>query len=186
MGAAERTVCLSLALPLSAKIFSMTNEEHNRYVAYSFFAYAGLQLFWLVVMLVWFGFIFGSFPSRPGEPEMPAAFFGIIFVFLLVFTLIFTAPAVLAGWAMLKRKEWARVAGIVGAVLAAASMPVGTGVCVYALWFLLGENWKEVYAAEAQRDHSVLSLRAGHGFQQASEFKTPEQDWMKRPPDWRS
>lgn len=163
----------------------MTNEQHNKYIAYSFFAYAGFQLFWLLVMGLFFAFFFGSMPSRPGEPEMPFAFFGIFFAFMVVFQLIFTAPAAIAGWAMLKQKPWARIAGIVGAVMAAMSVPIGTAACVYALWFWMGDNWKEVYSDSRSGNHSILGLESGDEFQPSDEFKKAE-DWIKAPPDWRS
>jgi len=30
----------------------MTSDQHNRYVAYSFLAYAGFQAFWLLIMIL--------------------------------------------------------------------------------------------------------------------------------------
>src|SRR5688572_23918569 len=68
----------------------MTNEQHNKYIAYSFFGYVGFQLFWLLVMGLFFAFFFRSIPSNPGDPGPPFAFFGIFFVFMFVFQLLFT------------------------------------------------------------------------------------------------
>ena len=45
----------------------------------------------------------------------------------------------------MKYDPGARLAGIVGGVVSAASFPIGTAACVYAMWFFFGENWKSVY-----------------------------------------
>ena len=160
----------------------MTDEQHNRYVAYSFLAYAGFQGFWLLMMVLWFTFVFGSIP---GEPDMPFPFFGLIFGFMFVFFSIFTIPSVIAGWAMLKRKPWARTAGIVAAVLAATSAPIGTAACVYSMWFWFSDKWKTVYADQPASDHSILGLQPAGNFRAAEEDFSRTSDWMKQPPDWR-
>lgn len=162
----------------------MTNEQHNRYIAYSFFGFAGTQMFWLVLMLAWFTFFLNSIPVKPGEPD-PAPIFGIMMVFVSFFFLLFTVPVIVAGWAMLKKKPWARIAAIIGAIAASMSVPFGTAACVYALWFWMGDNWKEVYAESGESARPVLGLESADEFQPADEFRKTEQDWLKEPPDWR-
>jgi hypothetical protein len=161
----------------------MTNEEHNKYVAYSFFGYAGFQLFWLVVMAVIFTLFLGSMPGPPGQPAFP--FLEFMLAFMVIFQLIFTLPSAIAGWAMLKRKRWARIASIIGAVLAAMSVPIGTAAAVYALRFWMGDNWKGLYPGDDDDDrHSVRSLEPGDRTSTTDDF-TRSEEWMKQPPDWR-
>src|SRR5438552_3025296 len=119
----------------------MTNEQHNNYLAYTFFGYAAVQLLMMIVM----GLMFLVMFSIPGEPGPPPAFLGFMFGVMFVFQLIFTAPSIVAGHALLKRKSWARIASIVAGILASTSIPVGTAACVYSLWFFMGENWRSVY-----------------------------------------
>jgi hypothetical protein len=123
----------------------MTNEQHNKFVGYAFLAHGGFQ----VLMGLLFGLMFGSFialiPSQPHGPEPPRAFFFLIMSFVIVIQSLFALPSFIAAYAVLKRKSWARIMGIIAAVLSAMSVPVGTAACVYALWFFFGENWKEVY-----------------------------------------
>jgi hypothetical protein len=128
----------------------MTNQEHNKYLGIGFLVHGGLQLLLTLAMSMFFIVILSSIPDTPGHEAPPLAFFFAIFAFVFIFQLLFTAPALVAGYALLKRKSWARMAGIIGAVTAALSFPIGTAVCVYALWFLLGENWKELYAPQAR------------------------------------
>ena len=123
----------------------MTNQEHNKYLGISFLVHGGVQILFMLMIMFFFVFISTTIPDRPGRGEPPVAFFLILAAFMFVFQLIFTAPALVAAYALLKRKTWARTAGIVGAVMAGMSFPIGTAVCVYALWFLLGEGGKEIY-----------------------------------------
>jgi len=162
----------------------MTSEQHNRYVAYSFFAYAGFQSFWLLFMILWFSLFFWGVPQQPGNPEFPAGFVALMMGIMSVFFALFTLPAVIAGWAMLKRKPWARVAGIVGAVFCAMSAPIGTAACVYSLWFWTSDRWKEVYEGDSSADRSILGLSGAEEFHSADTFN-PEKDWSREPPDWR-
>jgi cation transport ATPase len=164
----------------------MTNEQHNKYVAYSFFGFAAFQLFWLVVMSLFFVFFFTSIPSQPGQPGPPPfALFGVMFAFMFVIQFMFTAPSIIAGWAMLRHKPWARIASIIAAVLSAMSVPIGTAACVYSLWFWLGDNWKEVYP-EGEQGHGRSSpgLSAGDDFSTTHDFVRSE-EWIREPPDWR-
>jgi len=161
----------------------MTNEEHNRYVAYAFFAHAGFQLFTLLMMGLFFALFFGSMPGDPEPP--PFAFFGIMFAFMLVFQLVFTVPAAIAAWAMLKRKPWARTASIVGAVTSAMSVPIGTAACVYALWYWTSDNWKDVYPdGGSTRGNSPRELDRGDEGSASDEFDRSK-EWTREPPDWR-
>ena len=80
----------------------------------------------------------------------------------------------------------ARLAGIVGAVTAAMSVPAGTAVCVYALWFLLGEKWKDVYSASTLRGGGrPWELHEAAGPARWSTQTERESVRPPRPSDWR-
>jgi hypothetical protein len=123
----------------------MTNQQHNKYLGMAFLAHGGFQLFWMLMMTAMFFFFFRAIADQPGKGAPSPEFFLIFISFMLVFQLIFTVPSLVAAYALLKRKSWARMAGIVGGIVAAMSFPLGTAVCVYAMWFLMGEGWKELY-----------------------------------------
>src|SRR5579859_4421396 len=50
---------------------------------------------------------------------------------------LLSLPGLAAGYGLLTRKPWARVLGIVVAVLGLFNFPVGTAIGIYALWVLL-------------------------------------------------
>ena len=110
-----------------------------------FLAHAGFQLLMLVMMIAMFSAILFADPGRGSGP--PRAFFWIMIAFFTVFYLLFTIPSIIAAYGLRNHKGWARIASIIAGVIAAMNMPIGTAACVYALWFFLGDNWKDVYEA---------------------------------------
>ena len=125
----------------------MTPVEHNRYVGLSHLGYAGFHLLMLVASMAFVGFmlsdIYGKAREMGGDP--PPAFLRLVFVFAGAINLVLTIPSIVAGYGLLKRRPWAKIAGIVGGVVAAMSFPVGTAVAVYTFWFLFSETGKAVY-----------------------------------------
>ncbi len=165
----------------------MTNEEHNKYIAYAFIAHGGLQLLMLLLMAVMFFFIF-SIGKPPGEPGPPMEFFGFFFGILFLVQMIFTTPAFVAAYGLLKRKGWARIASIIAGILSSMSVPIGTAACVYALWFFFGDQWKSVYPQSPTNDHNQNQLPyggesrwGGHVMDEDGEVVYRHQE----PPDWR-
>ena len=163
----------------------MTNEDHNKYIAYSFFANAGfyfLILGFMALMFLAIGF------TDPGEPGPPAGFFAVMFGFFAVIYSIIALPSIVAGYGLLKRKHWARTASIIAAVIAGMNFPLGTAACVYALWFFFSDNWKEIYNEEPfareprQIAYGVESQRAAYA--EAERQPQPRFD-PYNPPDWR-
>ncbi|HVF87817.1 MAG TPA: hypothetical protein VM866_09515 [Pyrinomonadaceae bacterium] len=168
---------------------TMTNEQHNKYLGISFLIHGGFQFFWMLLMSLMFFFFFRSFPGQPGEPGPPPEFFLIFIGFMMVFQLIFTVPSIIAGYALLKRKSWARLAGIIGGIVAAMSFPIGTAVCVYAIWFLLGEGWKEIYSQTGGLNGSLRHElpHAGDSSWWAEQNRKMKEETFSPPPpsDWR-
>ena len=119
----------------------MTPQEHNKALGICHLVYGGLHTLMLLAMVM----IFWGFARivPPGGP--PPEFFLLIGMVMLVFNLIFTFPSFVAGYALLKRKPWARTASLIAAVLEAMSVPIGTAVCIYSFWFMLSEPGKRLY-----------------------------------------
>ena len=125
----------------------MTPLEHNKYVGMAQWAYAGFHLLMLVAVIVIEVYMLQNIYSRSqemGGPSMPP-YLALVFVFAAVFSAAMVIPSIVAGYALLRRRRWAKVAGIVGGVVAAPSFPIGTSVAVYTFWFLFGDASKQVY-----------------------------------------
>ena len=131
----------------------MNAEDHNKYLAYSFLAHAGIQFLWMILMSIFF---LGFFLNIPGDPGPANGIFLMFMVFIVGFHLLFALPSAIAGFGLLNKKSWARVWSIIGAVTAALNVPIGTAVCIYALWFFFGDEWKKVYEDEGYSESTVL------------------------------
>lgn len=126
----------------------MTAEEHNKYLAYSHFAYGVLTLLFTFGFLAIFSVMIFTIPNTPaaqGPPPPPDAFFAMFLIFFGLIYVGITVPSFVAGYALIKHKSWARVASIIAGVLAGMVFPIGTAVCVYTLWFLMSEPGKLLY-----------------------------------------
>jgi hypothetical protein len=130
----------------------LTPEEHNKYVGLAQLAYAGIYLIMMLGLTGVQAYMFQNIYSRSlemgGEPPPP--FIAAMFVFIGVFSVIMTIPSLVAGYALLRRRSWAKVAGIVGGVVAATNFPFGTAVAVYTFWFLFGDVGKQIYPAKTK------------------------------------
>jgi hypothetical protein len=161
-----------------------TAEQHNKYLAYAHIAYAAFHslmgIFFGVVMMG----MMTTLPNSGGGNDPPLGFLIIMAAMILIFTIGWTIPSMIAAYALLKRKKWAKTAGIVAGVFAATQMPVGTAVCVYTFWFLFSENGRQLYDRPANllppappTDWASLNRQV----EETSQF----QPTTMSPPDWR-
>lgn len=157
----------------------MTPLQHNKYLGVAHLAYAAFYCVFVVLMMVFMGAVFIAVPpTGDGSPAFIFVFLG----FMAVIYGLFIIPSVIAGYALLKRRRWAKIASIVAGVMAAMFFPVGTAVCVYTFWFLFSEPGKLLY------DKSANALAPGstawvNGVQQ--EAREGQYVSPLNPPDWR-
>ena len=128
----------------------MTPLEHNKYVGLAQMGYAGFHLLTMILLMSAEGYMFENIYSRSQEMggPPPPPLLVLIFVFGGIVTVAMTIPSIVGGYALLKRRPWAKVAGIVGGVTAAASFPIGTAVAVYTFWFLFSDVGKQIYGGK--------------------------------------
>ena len=162
----------------------MTAEQHNKYLGYAHIAYAAfhslLGIFFAVFMMV----MMATLPNSGGGNDPPLGFFIFMAGIMLVFTVGWTVPSMIAAYALLKRKSWAKTAGIVAGVFAATQMPVGTAVGVYTFWFLFTENGRQLYDRPANSLRPALPTDWASLNREAAETSQFQPTTMA-PPDWR-
>ncbi len=174
----------------------MTTEEHNKAVGICHLVYGGFVSLLMFAVLAFMAVIFSAIPTRPGGPDdgVPVALMGMFFVFMFIYALVFTVPSLIAGYAVLKRKSWARVASIIAAVFETMSFPFGTAVAVYSFWFMFSEAGRAMYDRNSVHPQRPYALRdtppqpasnwdaqTGFGREREREYVPPSQ-----PPDWRN
>ncbi|MDQ3805334.1 MAG: hypothetical protein M3416_16080 [Acidobacteriota bacterium] len=171
----------------------MTPADHNKVIGIMHLIYGGFFTLMAFVLLLFFGFfasvMTAAAASDPSAP--PAAFFWAVAGFIFVIYLVLSVPSLVAGYGVLKRRPWARLAGIIASVLAAMSFPFGTALCVYSLWFFFGEAGRafEQGRLDAPWQDSLRQGRPFGGYAQTFGHERDRQPAYRpppQPPDWRS
>jgi hypothetical protein len=102
---------------------------------------------------------------------------------MLGFYGLMLVPNLIAGYALLKQKQWAKVAAIIGAVTSAMSFPIGTAVTAYTFWFLFSEPGKSIY----DKPRYALPPQSAAWYSNAAQQQEREKQYAppSTPPDWR-
>ena len=128
----------------------MTSDEHNKTLGILHLVYGGLNALLLVVAALISLPVINVLINEPGRSAPPFSFFLLAIGGSLLVALLLFIPALVAGYGLLKRKGWARTAGIVAAILMALNIPFGTALAVYSFWFLSGRG-AQLYEGESAR-----------------------------------
>lgn len=113
-------------------------ETHVKVVAILYIVMGALNL----MAALFFGLgvgIAGMAMGLSGDADAQAAIpiVGVAGSALVIFLLVLGIPPVITAIGLMKRREWARIAGIVIAALLIFHFPIGTAVGIYGLWTLL-------------------------------------------------
>jgi hypothetical protein len=174
----------------------MTPTDHNKIIGIMHLIFGGFFMLVALMLLLFFGFlasmISAAAANDPNAP--PAAFFWALFGAITFIYFLLSVPSLLAGYAMLKRKSWARVAGLVASIVASIlGFPFGTALCVYSLWFLFGETGKaferDLAAAQPWQHGSLNQGQPYGGYAQTfghERGRQPDYRPPTQPPDWRN
>jgi len=82
-----------------------------------------------------------------GDPEAAIAIpiIGLTGMTLVVFLLATSLPGVIIGVGLLRRRPWARIAGIVISIIGLMMIPFGTLVGLYGLWVLFNSETERLF-----------------------------------------
>ena len=172
----------------------MTAEDHNKVLGICHLIYGGMHLIGTFFIGIWFLFVMGvmgASASRGGaNAAAPIAIIGVIAVVFGFFMLLLTLPPLLAGYNLLKRKQSARMFGIIAACVEALSFPMGTALCVYTFWFLMGDMGKQFYDRSNPNwwaERPALSPEPANADWANTARRGSERDYVPptQPPNWR-
>jgi hypothetical protein len=95
-------------------------------------------------------FVFGGaagIVGASGDPQAGIAvpIIGLTGMALITFLVILSLPSVIVGIGLLKRRPWARIAGIVISIMSLIMFPFGTVVGVYGLWVLFSKDTEPLF-----------------------------------------
>ena len=102
----------------------------------------------LLIALVLFGVVFGigALASLGGDPA-GALVGGLVGTLLAGLVAITAIPNLLAGWGLLRHRNWGRILAMVLAVLNGLKFPWGTVFAIYTLWVLLDDRSRALFDA---------------------------------------
>ena len=123
-------------------------------------------------------YIFNMDPKGPP----PGGFLAFMLIFFGIMFSVMIIPSIVAGYALRKRKRWAKVASIIAGVTAGTQAPFGTAVCVYTFWFLFSEPGKALYDNPQRMlpQERVTPLTVPRAAEKEAQYVPPT-----APPDWR-
>lgn len=89
----------------------------------------------------------GLFAGRAGDPDAP---FVLVMIGLFVggLMVVMALPGILAGWGLLKRKNWGRVLALIVGIINIFNVPIGTAIGVYTLYVLLQPEATAYFSGE--------------------------------------
>jgi len=113
-------------------------ETHVKVVAVLYIALGALNLLAAALFAFAMG-LAGTIVGMSNDPDasMALPIIGVTGAALVAFLLALSIPMIVTGVGLLRRREWARIAGIVVAALAIFHFPFGTAIGIYGLWTLL-------------------------------------------------
>jgi len=82
--------------------------------------------------------------ADPNDAAVALPIIGMAGTALVVFLVAVSLPGLIAGIGLLKRRPWARILGIIVAVLSLVNIPIGTIVGIYGLWVLFSRETEQL------------------------------------------
>ncbi len=159
----------------------MTPTSHNKILGILHLAYGGFTALLMAAISIFMLLVISSTATNNRGEPIPAGILALVMIVLFAVALLQITPSFLAGYALLKRRRWAKTIGIIAAAVAGLSFPLGTALCVYTLWFLFGESGRFLYHKAA------YALPPGDASWAKTVSREPERVYVppSAPPDWR-
>ncbi len=160
----------------------MTATSHNRILGILHLAYGGLMLLLMIAFSIFMLVMMGVIATNNNSGDLiEGGIFALVIIFVVAINLLLITPSFLAGYALLKRKRWAKTMGMIAAIAAGLNFPLGSALCVYTLWFLFGESGRFLYHKAA------YALPPGDASWARTASRELEREYVppSAPPDWR-
>jgi hypothetical protein len=128
---------------------------HVKVVGALFIAIGALGLLVAVFVMATMGLSAGlvGIAADPVDAEIAQPILAVIGAAVTVFLLVLSVPGIVVGWGLLNYRPWARIAGIVLAVLNLLNIPFGTALGIYALWVLFNSETERLFTSPVPAQH---------------------------------
>jgi hypothetical protein len=125
-------------------------DTHVKVLALLEIAMSAFGLFAACALLLIFGGaigIVGAAGDADAAWAMPLI--GLTGMALVAFLVVLSVPGLVVGVGLLKRRPWARIAGIVMSIVGMTAVPFGTALGIYGLWVLFSRETERLFQAPA-------------------------------------
>jgi len=134
---------VSIMQPLPGRV-----QEHVRLLGLFWLAFSAFNTVGSVILYVLANTLFARLNGM-GAPESGTAFLRPLLSAVAILLLAKAACGFAAGWGLLQREHWARIATLVLAFISLfTNIPFGTALGIYTMWVLL--------PAESEREYDAL------------------------------
>ena len=123
----------------------MKMDEHVTILGALYIAFNALMLFAAIIVFV--VIVGGGLLSGDADAIAITSGVGSAIAFLLV---ILSAPGIIGGIGLLKRRYWARILVLVLGFLNLVSIPLGTLLGIYTIWVLMKEETAQLFVSESR------------------------------------
>jgi hypothetical protein len=121
-------------------------ETHVKVVGVLNIVFAALGLCLAAVLgLIFAGSVAAVAADADADARIALPIIGLTGSALVGFLVVWSLPCLIVGIGIVRRQPWARIGGIVVAVLSLAVIPFGTVFGVYALWVLFSPDTERLF-----------------------------------------
>jgi hypothetical protein len=125
-------------------------DTHVKVLAVLEIAMSGFGLICaLLLMLIFAGAMSIVGASGDSDAAYALPIIGLTGMALIIFLLVLSLPGFVVGIGLLKRRPWARIAGIVMSIVGMMFIPFGTALGIYGLWVLFSKETEQIFQASA-------------------------------------
>jgi hypothetical protein len=123
-------------------------STHVKVLGVLFIAVSALGVLAALFLMVALGSAAGivGATADPEEAALALPIIGLTGTALIGLLLTLSLPGLITGFGLLGYRPWARVLGIVLAILQLVNVPIGTILGIYALWVLLNKDTERLFA----------------------------------------
>jgi hypothetical protein len=127
-------------------------DTHVKVLGVLYLALSALGVLTALLLLLTFGGTAGivGAAAPPEDAAIAIPIIGLTGMALVALLLCLSLPGLLAGWGLLNFRPWARILGIVLAILNLFNIPFGTLLGIYALWVLLNKQTERLFDTSAR------------------------------------
>ena len=123
-------------------------STHVKVLGVLFIAVSAFGVLAALVLMVALGGAAGlvGAAADPEEAALALPIIGLTGTALIGMLLVLSLPGLITGFGLLAFRPWARILGIVLAILQLVNVPIGTVLGIYALWVLLNKDTERLFA----------------------------------------